>query len=114
MFRSAVARIAAQTLTIAAFLVPPLLAQSKGEQISGVITAVDSRTITVNRDGGGSVTASVGTRTHVIMSSGEAGYYPNPTSSDLKAGMRVHFKYDDRVLDRVHVDEVPANLRPPT
>jgi Cu/Ag efflux protein CusF len=112
MVRSAVARFAGQTLVLAALLAPPLIAQSPGEQITGVITGVDRGEITVARDGGGEVTVRVGSRTRVIMSAGEAGYFQDPSPGDLKAGMRVHFDYSDRVIDRIHVDEVPANLRP--
>jgi ribosomal protein L21E len=74
-----------------------------------VITDVDARTITVARDGGGQVIARVGTRTHVIVH----GEDREADTDYLRPGMRVRFRLDDRVLDRVHVTDVPPGTAPP-
>jgi len=101
---------AALAVSIAVLLLAPApSAQEKGEQIEGVITDVDARTITVARDGGGQVIARVGTRTHVIVHKEDR----EADSDFLRPGMRVRFRLDDRVLDRVHVTDVPPGVNPP-
>src|SRR5688572_14995163 len=92
---------------VATALALPALAQSPGEQVEGVIAEVDGRSLIVDREGGGRVTARLGARTHVVVQPRQGGHYPNASTDFLKAGMGVRFKYAEGPLDRVHVTSVP-------
>jgi Cu/Ag efflux protein CusF len=116
MSRSGGLRLAV-LLVVAPFAASHAAAQKPGERLRGVITDMElrgsPRTITVRVDGGGEVKVHVANRTRVIFEPGEAGYFPaNPGLGELKVGMHVFFRYQDRELDRIHVDSVPPNLRP--
>jgi hypothetical protein len=103
-----------RSITYAALLaVAPAsaLAQQPGEQVEGVITEVDGRSMTVDR-GGKKVTARLAARTHVVVQPRQGGHYPNASPEFLKAGMSVRFRWADGPLDRVHVTAVPAGAWP--
>src|SRR5687767_10454509 len=65
---------------VATLLALPSLAQQAGEQVEGVITEVDGRSLTVDREGGGQVTARLGARTHVVVQPRQGGHYPNASA----------------------------------
>lgn len=87
-------------------------AQTPGEQVEGVIAEVDGRSLIVDREGGGRVTARLGARTHVVVHPRQGGHFPNTSTDFLKAGMGVRFKWAAGPLDRVHVTSVPAGAWP--
>jgi Cu/Ag efflux protein CusF len=116
MSRSAGLRLAV-LLVVAALAASHAEAQKPGERVRGVISDMElrgsPRTITVRLDSGGEVRVHVANRTMVIFEPGEAGYFPaDPGLGELKVGMHVFFRYQERELDRIHVDSVPPNLRP--
>ena len=86
----------------------PVSAQQAGDRVSGVIAEVDGRSITVDREGGGRVTARLGPKTQVVVQSRQGGHYPNTSPAFLKPGMGVAFTYAAGPLDRVQVTNVPA------
>jgi Cu/Ag efflux protein CusF len=90
-------------------------AQSDGEHISGVLRGVElqesPRHIMVEWNGQ-FVKQEVSNVTRLVFDRSEAGYFPNPSLNDLKPGMEVHFSFTPGKLDRLHIDVVPADLRP--
>jgi hypothetical protein len=103
-----------RSITYAALLAAwaaPAVAQEVGEQVEGVITEVDARSMTVDR-GGSRVTARLAPRTHVVVQPRQGGHYPNASPEFLKAGMTVRFRWADGPLDRVHVTAVPPGAWP--
>jgi len=77
-----------------------------------VISAVDSRTLTVTRDGRDPVTCKLGARTRVVVAPREGGHYPDASPEFLRPGMGVRFRYAPGVLDRLSVTSVPAGAWP--
>jgi hypothetical protein len=90
----------------------PAFAWQAGDQVEGVIAEVDGRTMTVDREGGGRVTARLNPRTQVVVQPRQGGHYPNASPEFLKVGMGVRFRQADGPLDRVHVTAVPAGAWP--
>jgi hypothetical protein len=85
-------------------------AQYRGEEIVGKIESVSGSSVIVRRDGGAEVRINVTPQTEVVFQdSGDKKLFPNPTSSDLRAGMGVRFTYNDGNPTRIVVNYVPAS-----
>jgi hypothetical protein len=90
--------------------VPVASAQYRGEEIVGKIEQVNGANVIVRRDGGAEVRINVTPQTEVVFQdSGDKKLFPNPTSSDLRAGMGVRFTYNDGNPARIVVNYVPAS-----
>jgi hypothetical protein len=96
------------SLVLAALLALPAAAQERGEEIVGSITSVDGQTLVISRENRPEVRVQVTPSTRVeFTDSGDRRLFPNPTVSDLRAGMGVRFVYGTGTLDHVRVHFVP-------
>jgi Cu/Ag efflux protein CusF len=115
MVRSLVTKLAL-TAGLALALAVPASAQQPGEEIQGVITQVElsgsPRVIRLNVPGRGEVVANIANRTRVVAKFGVGGLQENATVSDLQPGMTVRFKFDPQNVERIHVVDAPAGMRP--
>ena len=98
-------------LALAAGLAAPLAAQERGENINGFVTQVEGRNVVVKNDDGREIRVTVSPSTELyFQDSGDRKLFPNPTIDDLRAGMGVHFNYNDGRPDRIVVHFVPAGF----
>ena len=115
MFRSVVTKLVlAAGLACAVAL--PASAQQAGEELEGVITHVElsgsPRVIRVDVPGRGQIEAPIANRTRVVAKFGVGGLSADPELSDLQPGMKVRFKFDPQAVERIHVVDAPAGMRP--
>lgn len=114
MLRSLMSVRVLAALAVAALAVPIAAAQERGENINGSITGVDGRNLVVKNDDGREIRIRVTPSTEVyFQDSGDRKLFPNPGIDDLRAGLGVHFNYNDGNPTRVVVHFVPEGyVRP--
>lgn len=109
MLPSIFSRRAAAVLAVVGALAIAASAQERGENINGFVTEVDGRNVVVKNDDGREIRIRVSTSTELqFQDSGDRKLFPNPTIDDLRAGMGVHFNFNDGAPDRIVVHFVPA------
>ena len=85
-------------------------AQYRGEEIVGKVESVSGNNVVVRRDGGQEVRIAIGPQTQIVFQdSGDKKLFPNPSYTDLKAGMGVRFTFNDGNPPRIVVNFVPAS-----
>jgi len=114
MLRSLISARLLASVAVAALAVPFAAAQERGENINGFITGVDGRNLVVKNDDGREIRIRVTPSTEVyFQDSGDRKLFPNPGIDDLRAGLGVHFNYNDGNPGRVVVHFVPEGyVRP--